>query len=130
MYGRQFGSSFGLRVAVGVSELDGGQRSPEDEVPLAVPRGDAGVRHRQVGEGEEPGALGDVGDVRGRDVTEREVALREEIHIEEGREVGLLLGALAVNVSAQAFDLLVVIRVLAAGQVRRSCAAGETDPGS
>ena len=37
----------------------------------------------------------------------------------EVREVGLLLGALAVDVSAQAFDLFVVLRVLAAVQCRR-----------
>ena len=109
----------GLRIPVGVSELDGGDGPPEHEVPLAVPGGDARVHQRQVGEGEEPGTLGDVRDVRVGDVAERLVVHREEVHVEERREVGLLLGAVAVDVSAQAFDLLVVLRVIAAVQRRR-----------
>jgi hypothetical protein len=87
-------------------------------VPLAAPRGDDRVRDRQVREGEEPGALGDVADVRGLDVPEREAVLGEEIQTEEDCEIGLLLRALAVDVATQAFDLL-VLRVLAAGERRR-----------
>jgi hypothetical protein len=52
------------RVGVVITETNGGYRPPSIVGDLAVPRGDYGVGHRQIDQGEEPRAVSNVVHVR------------------------------------------------------------------
>lgn len=83
----------GPRVAVIIPILNGGDGPPEVVEPLPVPCGDQRVCCRQVGQGEEPGAIANVVDVRVRDAPQGSLPQSEKIvGIEKGK-VGLRRGA-------------------------------------
>ena len=113
------GVASGSRVAIVVPFLNGRDGAPEEVVPLVAPRGDGCVGCRHVGQGEEPGAIADIADIRSRDAPQGSFPQNEEIVGVEQSEVGLRLRAGDGANTSESLDLVIVSGVLAAGQVWR-----------
>ena len=109
------GITHGIRVAVVITILDGGDRPPGDVVVLRVPSGDTGIGNGQTGKWEKSSAVLDVVKVGGRDVPRGFVPCHEKVGVIESGQVSLVLGSRAVRKRAERFDLVESLRVAAAG---------------
>jgi len=103
-----------LWVAIGIPFLNGRDGPPEVVEPLAVPRGDDRVRCREVGQGEEPGAIANVVDIRVCYTPQGSFPQSEKIIGIKIGEVGLRLCAGRGVYVSKGLDLVILPDVFAA----------------
>ena len=107
------------RVAVGVGQVDRGDRPPEAVEVLRVPHGDDRVGLAHVDRGEHPGGVDDVQVPHGHLVSQRRVELDGGVAGEEQRGARLLRRARGRGRRAERLDLGEVAGVAGRGQRRR-----------
>src|SRR5262245_234917 len=91
---------------------------PEIPAPLRGPRVDDPVCQRHVEQGKQSGSVTDVAHMHRRESPCRPVPVLNRIVGKEQRYIGLLWSASTARETSQPFDFVVILRVLAARQVR------------
>src|SRR5262245_4028775 len=103
------------RVGVVIAESNGGYRPPKNVGDLSVPRGDYGVGHRQIDQGEEPRAVSNVLYMRCGKFPNNSVPKRRVVGGPKYGEVSLRRTSGVGEALAHQFNLVVVPGVLMAG---------------
>jgi hypothetical protein len=105
-----------LWVAVILALPDGGDRSPEGILLLAIPRSNERIGDRQRAQRQQPRIVADVIGLPRGNIPKRLVVEEEQITTKETGELGLLWRAHTVGERAQSLHLVIVLGVLLTAQ--------------